>query len=274
MRIAIIGAGGQLGRAIVAVLGREHDVVAWTRADVDVVDAEAVATAVNAIRPDAIVNASAWTDVDGCETDPARATAIHVEGARAVSHAATRAQALLVHVSTDFVFDGTLGRPYTEDDAPNPLQVYGRTKLEAEAVVQASRGRSCVMRTSWLYDLDAPQGFVAAILTAAKRGEPLPVVADQVGSPTTTTEAARAIGDLIEHRMEGVVHRAGGDALSRAAFARRILETAGLDPALVVDVQSGDVPARAAVRPANTSLATVRPTLHRGPAGAADGCEC
>jgi dTDP-4-dehydrorhamnose reductase len=273
LKILICGAGGQLGRALMDVAVGHH-MLALTRAELDVTDADAVESAIMGERPDAVINAAAFTDVDGCEADPDRAQRTNTVGAINVARSSLRAQAHLIHISTDYVFDGRKGRPYTEDDQPNPIQSYGRTKFEGERVVSDGRGRSCVMRTSWLYDLKRPGGFVAAVLGRAEAGDSFDVVADQIGTPTTTTVAARACLELVEHRMEGVVHRAGSEHMSRAEFARRVLAEAGHDPDLVRETKTPPPQLDQARRPRDTSMESIRPTIHRGPAGAAEDCDC
>jgi dTDP-4-dehydrorhamnose reductase len=272
MRIAVTGAAGQLGRALVAVLGGEHDVRGWARADVDVTDAGSVMDAVMATRPDALVHAAAWTDVDGCELDPARAHTINVTGTEHAARAARRAQARLVVVSTDFVFDGRLGRPYTEGDVPNPLQVYGATKREGEQVGLDVAPRCTVVRTAWLHDPAVPAGFTAAILARASAGEPFDVASDQVGSPTTTAWFAARIGEILETHTFGVLHRAEVARESRADFARRFLSSHGFDPGLVVDAATEDLPPRPAKRPRFAPLASVRELHVEHTPG--DGCDC
>ena len=190
--------------------------------------------------------------MDGCETDPAQARAINVEGTRNVAAAA--GDAFLVLIGTDYVFDGSAGRAYVESDETNPLQVYGRTKLDAEQAARAETSALAVARTAWLYGARTAAGaaahnFVAAILRAAERG-PLDVVEDQVGSPTWTGDLADAVIRLAERRAPGTFHVANAGAVSRADFARAILEAAGRDAGLVRAVATKDAAARAAVRPA------------------------
>lgn len=273
MKILLCGAGGQLGRAIARSAG-EHQVLAFSKAELDVADADAVERVIMGERPDAVINAAAWTDVDGCEADPDLAHRTNALGAMNVVRSSLRAQSLLLQVSTDYVFDGHLGVPYTEEDEPNPIQVYGLTKLEGERFVGGSRGRWCIVRTSWLYDLEDPSGFVAAVLQRAAADEDFDVVADQIGTPTTTHSAAQACLELVEHRMRGVVHRAGGEHMSRAGFARHVLAAAGFDPGLVRDAKTPPPGPGRARRPMNTALESIRPTEHRGPAGTAEHCDC
>lgn len=273
MRVAVTGGAGQLGRALVKVLGIEHDVHAWSRLDLDVTDADATMERVMELRPDAVIHAASWTDVDGCEKDPAKARRIHVDGTQNLAMAARKAQAHLVAVSTDMVFDGQSKRPYVESDATNPIQVYGSTKLEAEMRALDTAPRCTVVRTAWLYDLAAPQGFIAAVLSLAAKGEPFPVVADQIGSPTTTAWCAARLGEIVETRTMGVLHRAEPLVASRADFARRILEVRGFDPAIVVDAALEDLPPRPAKRPKFTPLASIRGLVDAS-SGHGDGCDC
>jgi dTDP-4-dehydrorhamnose reductase len=249
-----------------------HDVRAWTRAEVDVTDGAMVMDAVMATRPDAIVHTAAWIDVDGCELDPVRATEINVGGTEHVARAARRAQVHLAFVSTNFVFDGTLDRPYLEDDDPNPLQVYGRTKLDAERLATELVPRCSIVRTAWLHDPAAPVGFAASIVHRAEAGEPFEVIADQVGSPTTTTWFAARLGEILETHTTGVLHRVEVAEESRADFVRRVLTSRGFNPGLVIDASTDAMPQRPARRPMRAALASIR-GLHVEHA-TGDACDC
>lgn len=272
MRIAITGAGGQLGRALRGALSL-HEVVAWTRADVDVCDAVAVRAAVDDARPEVIVHCAAYTDVDGCERDPARARAVNADGSAHIADAARVAQAMLVVVSTDYVFDGDTARPYTEDDATNPIQVYGATKLAGEQAAQATAPRCAVVRTSWLYDLAEPQGFVAVVSSRGRVGEPFPVIDDQMSTPTRCTWLAERLVELIEARATGLFHRAESAILSRADLARFVLSAGGLDPELVVDTPASRLPAPLARRPRFSALTSIHEVHAHRVSGPVD-CDC
>lgn len=248
MRVLITGGAGQLGRDLAAVLG--PDAVALSHADLDVTNADMVGAAVGEYGPDAIVNAAAWTNVDGCEEDPARARLVNADGAANVARAA--GDAFVVQVSTDYVFDGRATRPYTESDATNPLSEYGRSKLLGEEAVLAGGSRAAVVRSAWLYGTGTAN-FVAAILRAARTRETLNVVDDQVGSPTSTPDLARALVGLIEQGAAGVLHGVNAGECSRFAFARAIFEEAGLDPERVQPVPTSAMP-RPAERPAYAAL--------------------
>jgi dTDP-4-dehydrorhamnose reductase len=244
VRVLITGGAGQLGRDLAAVLG--DDAIPLSHAELDITDAAAVAAAVRAHTPDAIVNSAAWTDVDGCEGDPERARLINGIGAGNIARAA--GDALVVQVSTDYVFDGLSDRAYVETDEVNPVSHYGRSKLEGEREVSADARRWAVVRSAWLYGTGT-KNFVAAILRAARTRDRLSVVDDQAGSPTSTPDLARALVELIERGSTGVLHGVNAGICSRFEFARAALEEAGLDPERVEPVPTSAMP-RPAVRPA------------------------
>jgi dTDP-4-dehydrorhamnose reductase len=248
VRVLVTGGAGQLGRDLAALLGERA--VALGRADCDVTDPAAVRAAVERHAPDAIVNCAAWTDVDGCEADPERARLVNATGAGNVARAA--GDALVVQISTDYVFDGRAGRPYAEEDPPNPLSVYGRTKLEGEMEVAAHARRWAVVRTAWLYGA-GPRNFVASILRAARVRDRLQVVSDQAGSPTATPDLAAGVVAVIERGATGVLHGVNAGVCTRFEFARAILEEAGDDPDRVEPVPTEAMPCPAA-RPAYAPL--------------------
>lgn len=252
MKILVTGAGGQLGQDVVATLAVDFDVQALDHARLDVSDRRLVMATVADVRPDWIVNCAAFNDVDGAETDPAAAHAVNADGPGHLAEAAAQQGAAIIHVSTDYVFDGRKGAPYDEDDRPNPLSVYGRSKRAGEERVLASGASACVLRTAWLYGRHG-RNFVRAILAAAERGGPLRVVADQVGSPTVTTDLADAIDLLIRRPWRGLVHVVNQGAVSRYDFARAIVG----GRVEVIPITSAQTQ-RPAPRPANSSLTSVR----------------
>ncbi|MGH2830641.1 MAG: dTDP-4-dehydrorhamnose reductase, partial [Actinomycetota bacterium] len=200
-RVLVTGAGGQVGRALVVRLGERA--VPRTRAELDITDAPAVRAAMEGV--EAVVNAAAYTDVDGAEADREAAFAINAAGAATVAQAARRAGAFCVHLSTDFVFDGALGRAYREDDAPNPISVYSASKLEGERLVRAAGGHSAVVRTAWVYAA-GHRNFLSTILERARAGATLDVVTDQVGSPTWAADLAAALAVLLDRPVPGLFH--------------------------------------------------------------------
>ena len=251
MRVAITGAAGQLGGELVRAFGaRGDEVLALVRPEFDVTrvrDLDRLA----AWNPDVVVNAAAWTDVDGCARDPELAMRINGEAAGAVARAAATAGALVVQVSTNEVFDGSLDRPYTEDDAPHPINPYGASKLAGERLVAAANPRHLIVRTAWLF---GPGGtnFVTKILDAAARsreaGQPLRVVADEWGNPTWTPTLADDITVLAESQLHPeLVHLAGEPPASRLAWASAFVPTdVAIEPIGMVDfARPSRVPPRA-----------------------------
>ncbi len=251
MRIVLTGAAGQLGRDLREAL-RDHEVHAYDIAGLDVADRDAVHGTVERVRPEWIINAAAYNDVDGAEMNVETALAVNARGPEHLAQAAVRWGASILHVSTDYVFDGCKGAPYSETDPPNPLSVYARSKLEGEQRVLRSGASACVLRTAWLYGRHG-KNFVKAILEAAEKGEPLRVVADQVGSPTATQDLAEAIRGLIQTPHRGLFHVVNSGACSRFEFARAIVR-GRVEVVPITTAEAG----RPASRPANSSLISVR----------------
>jgi len=255
MIILLAGAGGQLGRDLQPAL-RGAQLHPFDHRQLDIADARAVKAAVDRVRPDWIINAAAFNDVDGAERAPDQAFAVNAAGAGNLADAAARVSASIVHISTDYVFDGAKGAPYTEDDRPNPLSVYARTKYEGEQRVLASGASACVLRTAWLYGWQG-KNFVKAILAAAERGGPLRVVADQVGSPTATRDLSEAIAGLIGQgagsAQRGLFHVVNSGACSRFEFAKAIV-----GGRVEVQPMTTAEAARVAPRPTYSALTSTR----------------
>ena len=243
-----------LGRDVCdAAAGAGHEVLALARADLDITDADAVRAAVRTGQPDAIVNCAAWTDVDGAEAHEAAATAVNGRGAGNVASCG----AYTVHVSSDYVFDGTASEPYPEHAPPRPASAYGRSKLAGErAVAAASAGPGhAIVRSSWLF---GPHGrnFVATMLRLAAERDEVTVVDDQVGSPTFTGHLAPALVAVAERRLPGILHVAGSGAASWWELAREAFAQAGV----ACEVRRGSTAAlgRPAPRPAFSVLGRTR----------------
>jgi len=251
VRCLLTGAGGQLGRDLQRTL-QGHDLRAYDHATLDVSDRVAVFRVVDQARPDWVINAAAFNDVDGAETAVETAFAVNGAGPGYLAEAAAQVGASIVHISTDYVFDGTKGVPYTEEDVPNPQSVYARSKYVGEQRVLESGASACVLRTAWLYGRHG-KNFVEAILAAAAKGGPLRVVTDQIGSPTATSDLARAIAQLIQSPAHGLFHVANAGACSRFEFAQAIIRGA-VEVLPITTLES----ARPAPRPANSSLVSVR----------------
>ncbi len=252
MRVLVTGAGGQLGRDVVELCtAAGDDVVACDHASLDVSDRDAVLQTVVAAGPDTIVHAGAWTNVDGCETEPDRAYAVNALGTRHIAEAARMAGARVLYVSTDYVFDGTATRPYREWDAVNPLSVYGRSKLGGEAALGLD---DTVVRTSWVCGLHG-RNFVRTILGRAMEGHPLTVVDDQHGCPTFTEDLALMIRRLAVARRPGTFHVTNQGPTTWYGFARDVVAAAGLDSGLVSPISTAEMqPPRPAPRPAYSVL--------------------
>jgi dTDP-4-dehydrorhamnose reductase len=255
MRVLVTGAAGQLGRDVVRVCEQAGDAVwAADRSVLDVTDRDAVLGAVTVLRPDAVVHCAAWTAVDACESDPERALVVNALAVRWVAEACARAGSHLVHVSTDYVFDGTKDAPYHEWDVPNPVSVYGRSKLAGEHEVVASGAAAAVVRTSWVSG-EHGANMVRTILRLAGEQPELAFVDDQVGCPTFTADLAPVLRRLAADRRTGVHHVTNQGAVSWYGFAREVLAAAGHDPARVHPITTDELdPPRPAPRPANSVL--------------------
>ena len=251
MRILVAGAGGQLGSELIDILS-PYDVHGRDHHALDITDRQAVNETVEQVRPEWVINAAAYNDVDGAEKATDLAFAVNAAGPGYLAAAAARAGAEMAHISTDYVFDGRKGVPYTELDRADPLSVYGRSKYEGELQVLSAHPSACVLRTAWLYG-QYGNNFVKAILKAADRGDPLKVVADQVGSPTWTRHLAQAIAELIRTPARGLFHVANGGSCSRFEFARAIVR----GRVEVQPIGAADA-ARPAPRPANSALVSAR----------------
>jgi dTDP-4-dehydrorhamnose reductase len=251
MRIVITGSDGQLGVELMRSLVAHGKVVGTTIADMDITDPGCV-DRLASLRPDWVVHAAAATDVDDCEREPERAMAVNGEGTRRVAEGCRRAGAGLVYLSTDYVFDGGKGAPYTEGDSPAPLNAYGRSKLEGERAVQSVTARWVIVRTAWLYGTHG-KNFVKTILGKVEAGGPLRVVDDQVGSPTYAADLARAVALLVSRRLTGVFHVTNSGSCSWYEFTREILRLAGADVKRVSRISSEELN-RPARRPAFSVL--------------------
>jgi len=235
MRILLLGARGQVGHELAGTLAPFAQVVASSRAETNL-DAEGVRPLVEEAKPDVIVNASAYTDVDGAEKEPELAHAVNARLVGALGEETKRRRAALVHFSTDFVFDGEKPTPYVETDATAPLGEYGRSKLAGERALSEMDAAAVIFRTAWVYSLRR-KSFVTTMLRLAREREELAVVTDQIGSPTFCRDLAQAVAlilygcrtNAVEAIAEarGIYHLAGSGSVSRYDFTRAILE---LDP--------------------------------------------
>lgn len=228
------------------------EVLATGRAELDLSDFGAVRAAVRRAKPEVIVNAAAYTDVDRAQTDPEPAMRVNADAPGVLAEEAKRLGALLVHYSTDYVFDGEKGEPYLEDDPPHPLNAYGESKLAGERTIRAAGARHLILRTSWVYS-GRGRNFLLTMLRLAREGNELRVVDDQVGAPTSACDLADATAALLGRPgPSGTFHMTAGGATTWHGFAREILAGAGL-PAKVAAIRSAEFP-RPAPRPRDSRL--------------------
>jgi dTDP-4-dehydrorhamnose reductase len=252
MRVVITGAKGQLGHDLVPACRRLGEVVGLDLPEWNLTRPESLEQ-LAALQPDWVIHAAAATDVDRCEREPAWAMAINAEGTSRVAEACRRTGSGLVYLSTDYVFDGTKGTPYLEEDPPAPRSVYGRSKLEGERIVRETAPRWVIARTAWLYGAHG-KNFVKAILQKACGGEPLAVVNDQVGSPTYAADLAEALVRALERRLGGIFHVTNGGSCSWFEFTQEILRQSGRAGVSLAPITSGQL-ARPAPRPGYSVLA-------------------
>lgn len=252
MRVVITGAGGQIGRELVETFS-DHEVIGCDHATLDVTRRDEVVALLTGVRPDVVIHAAAWTEVDACESDPDRAFAVNALGTRHVAEGARRVGAHLVAFSTDYVFNGYQPDPYVESDETNPQSVYGRSKLAGEQEL-AANADTTIVRTSWVCGRHG-QNMVKTILRLAAEHDTLCFVDDQRGHPTFAADAAAMTRRLVAERRPGLFHVTNQGAVSWFEFARSVLESSGQDPERVHPIATAELkPARPAPRPANSVL--------------------
>lgn len=253
MRVFVTGANGQVGREVARALPGETLYLGTHETD-DVSDRRIVET-IRRERPDVVIHAAAMTDVDACERAPDAAYRVNEEGTRLVARGAAQAKALLIVISTDYVFDGEKGSPYIESDQPNPINVYGHSKLAGEQAALRETDQVCLVRTAWVFGLGKSH-FITMVLNRLREGEPVRAVIDKYGSPTSTKDLAAAILQLVERKATGIYHVAGAGSCNWFEYAEQILKSAGrshkLEPIRFADLN------RPARRPANSALASER----------------
>jgi dTDP-4-dehydrorhamnose reductase len=246
--VALLGGRGMLGTDVAAACSqRGYTVRVYDLPDFDVTNVDHLRQAVETA--DVVLNCAAYTNVDGAQSQAELAHRVNGEAVGQLGHLAGTQGKWLLHISTDFVFDGELDRPYVETDRPNPINEYGKSKLAGEVLLQQSGCAHCLIRLEWTYGRHG-RNFVTKLVERARTGASLSVVSDQVGSPTATTEAARAICDLLEQRAQGLFHLASAEYVSRYDMAAFIFQHLGLDVELK-PCRTCDYPAPAA-RPLNS----------------------
>jgi dTDP-4-dehydrorhamnose reductase len=254
-RIVIAGAGGQVGSFLAAVAsGQGRDVLALTSSQWDIADPQRADEIVQA--GDVVINCAAYTAVDDAERDRDRAHAINAAGPDYIARACARAGAQMVHISTDYVFDGSASHPYEPGDDTRPLSVYGQTKLAGELAVLAALPGAVVVRTAWVYTGGNGKDFVAAMRRLAAGDQVVDMVDDQTGSPTYTADLVGALLEVADgrvHAPNGIVHAANAGAVTRYGQTRAVFEILGADPERVRPVSSDHNP-RPAPRPTYSAL--------------------
>ena len=270
MKILITGSSGMLGSDLCDALGREHEIAGLDINEAsrgmghgscehfykaDILNCKVISEIIEREKPDLVIHAAAWTDVDGCEQDPEKAGRINTFGTENVAKASASTGVPLMFISTDYVFDGDKKKPYIENDKTNPLNVYGKTKQKAEEIISKIMSRYVVVRTSWLFGRNG-KNFVDTIISKAEKEGALKVVDDQVGTPTYTKDLATALKALIgsiEPAGKETVHITNSGRCSWYEFAVRILQERGLKDVKVIPIKSSEC-SRPARRPSFSVL--------------------
>jgi dTDP-4-dehydrorhamnose reductase len=262
-RILLIGAGGQLGQELARLLPAIGTVLSRTRNEIDLEDLDALGEMIRSERPDVVVNAAAYTNVDQAETEPDRAARINAAAPGVIARAAKDLDAVMIHYSTDYVFDGSSAVPYTERDQPAPRTAYGRSKADGDAEVLASGARAYIFRVGWVYSLTG-RNFLATIRRALNAGSPLRVVDDQYGSPTWSRAIANASIDALRQiladgatataRAPGVYHMSAPDYTTWYQFAAAIAAATPSASATSVNPIAAREYPTVATRPARSEL--------------------
>ncbi|MEE0902434.1 MAG: dTDP-4-dehydrorhamnose reductase [Methanobrevibacter sp.] len=251
MKILITGSNGMLGHDLQETLKDSHELVLTTSKTLDITDRDKTIEIIKENNPDIVINSAAYTDVDGCETNQDLAYAVNGEGVRNLALACREIDCPLVHVSTDYVFDGTAREPIAEDGEIGPISVYGKSKLMAEEAIQEILDKFFIIRTAWLYGING-KNFPKTMLELAKNHSEITVVYDEVGTPTYTPDLADGISKLIETDYYGIYHLTNSGSCSWCEFARYIFEIVGSD-VKVIPVTASEF-SRPAPRPSYSVL--------------------
>ena len=246
MKILITGSNGMLGHDLREVLKDNHDLVLTTSKTLDITDKKQVMDFIGDSKPDVVINSAAYTDVDGCEENRDLAYAVNGEGVRNLALACREVDCALLHISTDYVFDGTARDPIAEDGEIGPISVYGKSKLEGEKAILEILDKYFIVRTAWLYGING-RNFPKTMLELAKNHSEITVVYDEVGTPTYTPDLAYGISQLIETDKYGIYHLTNSGYCSWCEFSRLIFEIAEKD-VKVIPVTASEF-ARPAPRP-------------------------
>ena len=255
MKVLITGSNGMLGQDLIEVLGRQHELILTTSKTLDITDKDHTIEFICENKPDIVINSAAYTNVDGCEENQDLAFSVNGEGPRNLALGCKEVGCPLVHISTDYVFNGENDTPWVEDDEIGPISVYGKSKLEGEEAIQEILDKFFIIRTAWLYGVNGGN-FPKTMLELAKTHDELTVVYDKVGSPTYTLDLAKAIGELIKTSYYGIYHITNSESCSWCEFAKYIFEIADVD-VKVTPVTASEF-ARPAPRPSYSVLSNKR----------------
>ena len=254
MKVLVTGAGGLVGRAVTELCTAQGDkVAAFDHRGLNISDEQSVRQSVGDARPDVLINCAAWTDVDGCETDPERAESANARGPELLALACREFGSLLITISTDYVFDGEKEGFYTQRDQPNPISVYGNSKLAGERRAQLASSHTIVVRSGYIFGAGG-KNFLSTCLDRARRGEHLKAISDMVGTPTYARDLAARLRRLAQLDLPGTYHVVNsGDGASFETFARTSLALANLNEDLVETVTLAELN-RPAPRPRNSRM--------------------
>jgi len=254
LRILITGGGGLVGRALTEHCRTHGDeVFAYDHKSLDIADPETVDAVINERRPDAVINCAAWTDVDGCESNHEKARNVNALGPENLARSSRRVEALLITISTDYVFDGLKEDFYTQRDQPRPISVYGRAKLDGERLAQVENARTIVVRTGYIFGLGGTN-FLSTVLTRANRGDRLKVISDTFGTPTYGRDLAARLRELAIIDLPGIYHVVNsGEGASFEMFTREALRLANQSSVVVESVLTDSLQ-RPAPRPRYSKL--------------------
>lgn len=228
MKVLITGSNGMLGHDLIDVLDGKHELIKTTSKSLDITDEDKVKDYIVNENPDIVINSAAYTDVDGCETNEEIAYKVNGEGVKNLALACKVVDCPLVHISTDYVFNGENTEPWMEDDEVGPISIYGKSKLQGEEAIESILDKFFIIRTSWLYGINGGN-FPKTMLELAKTHDTLTVVTDEIGTPTYTLDLAKAIAELIETEYYGIYHITNSDYCSWFDFAKYIFEVKNID---------------------------------------------
>ena len=261
-KVLILGAQGMLGHDLLEVFSKEYDVTGLDIDDLDITRQGSTRKTIKELSPDVVINAAGYTDVDGCEKKINKAFAVNGQGTKNVAKGCRDNGSKLIYFSTDYIFDGAKGSPYREDDPPNPLSIYGESKLMGERYIEEILDDYLIVRTQWLYGMHG-RNFVETILALAEERDRIEVVHDQEGSPTYTADLSRAIAALVSKNLRGTFHVSNSGSCSWYDFALEIVRLANSSQVEIVPISSAALN-RPAKRPPYSILNCQRLELEAG----------